>query len=199
MKKGWEEKKLGEISIINYGYTEKASFNEIGPKFLRITDIQDNYVDWAKVPFCRIEKTEISKYLLCDGDIVFARTGATTGKSYLLNNPPLAVFASYLIRLKIVDSTKLLPEYIFLCFQTKAYWDIIKNGVSGSAQGGFNASKLADISIPIPPLQEQQRIVNKLDALSAETKKLEVIYEQKLVDLDELKQSILEKAFKGEL
>lgn len=196
---GWENKKLGEISKINYGYTEKASFEEIGPKFLRITDIQDNNVDWNTVPFCKLEKTELSKYQLSEGDIVFARTGATTGKSFLVKNPPVAVFASYLIRLKIIELKKLLPNFLFLYFQTKTYWDNIKIGLSGSAQGGFNASKLADMPIPIPSIHEQKCIVSKLDILSTETKKLESIYNQKLNDLEELKKSILQKAFNGEL
>lgn len=196
---GWENKKLGEISKINYGYTEKASFEEIGPKFLRITDIQDNNVDWNTVPFCILEKTELSKYQLSEGDIVFARTGATTGKSFLVKNPPVSVFASYLIRLKIIEYKKLLPNFLYLYFQTKTYWDNIKIGLSGSAQGGFNASKLADMPIPIPSIHEQKCIVSKLDVLSIETKKLEAIYNQKLTDLEELKKSILQKAFNGEL
>src|SRR3990167_2145919 len=159
----WKVKKLGEISKINYGYTEKASFKKIGPKFLRITDIQDNCVDWGTVPFCKIGKDELSKYLLSEGDIVFARTGATTGKSFLLTNPPLAVFASYLIKLRILNLEILAPEFLFLFFQTKTYWDKIETGLSGSAQGGFNATKLAEISVPLPPLPEQQRIVAILD------------------------------------
>jgi type I restriction enzyme S subunit len=60
-------------------------------------------------------------------------------------------------------------------------------------------SKLAEVKIPLPPLPEQLSIVAKLDALSAETKKIEAIYRQKLADLDELKKSVLKKAFDGEL
>ena len=162
-KKDWDLKKLGEVSKINYGYTEKASFEEIGPKFLRITDIQDNNVAWDTVPFCKIEKKELSKYKLSEGDIVFARTGATTGKSFLVKNPPLAVFASYLIRLQVLDPEKLLPDFLCLYFQTEIYWNNIKSGLSGSAQGGFNASKLADILIPIPSIHEQKYIVDILN------------------------------------
>ena len=195
---GWEEKKLGKIGKAIYGYTEKASFNKIGPKFLRITDIQDGRVNWGTVPFCKINKTDLEKYILTDGDIVFARTGATTGKSFLVRNPPQSVFASYLIKVHITNK-ELIPEYLFLFFQTKIYWDVINAGVSGSAQGGFNATKLSELSTPIPPLPEQKHIVAKLDSLSAETKKLEAIYQQKISDLEELKKSILQKAFNGEL
>ncbi|MBX3350100.1 MAG: restriction endonuclease subunit S [Nitrospira sp.] len=162
MKEGWETKTLGEVSAINYGYTENASNESIGPRFLRITDIQDDRVDWGSVPYCRIEALELPKYRLTNGDIVFARTGATTGKSFLVKDPPEAVFASYLIRLRLLDK-KLLPEFVSLFFQTSGYWKSIKEGSAGSAQGGFNATKLGALSIPIPSLSEQHRLVGILD------------------------------------
>lgn len=162
MKKAWDSKQLGEVSVINYGYTESASFEPIGPRFLRITDIQNDRVDWESVPYCNIVSMNIPKYRLATGDIVFARTGATTGKSFLVNNPPEAVFASYLIRLRLIDK-KLLPEFLTLFFQTTGYWQSIKEGSTGSAQGGFNATKLAGLSIPVPPIREQKRIVAILD------------------------------------
>ena len=162
MKKGWETKDLAAVSAINYGYTESASSEPVGPRFLRITDIQDDQVDWDNVPYCKIEKADLPKYRLASGDIVFARTGATTGKSFLVNEPPEAVFASYLIRLRLLDK-KLLPEFVLLFFQTAGYWQSIKDGSSGSAQGGFNATKLGALTIPVPPLAEQQRIVSLLD------------------------------------
>lgn len=80
----------------------------------------------------------------------------------MVENPPKSVFASYLIKVHI--STKdLLPNYLFLFFQTKTYWDKINAGVSGSAQGGFNATKLSELEIPFPPTKEQQQIVSILD------------------------------------
>jgi type I restriction enzyme S subunit len=197
---GWEIKTLGEVSKINYGYTEKASFDEVGPKFLRITDIQDNGVDWGTVPYCKCSDKDLPKYKLETGDIVFARTGATTGKSYLINNPPNAVFASYLIRLRMNSINEFIPEFISYFFQTKTYWDKINAGISGSAQGGFNATKLGELEFHFPKSKEaQQIIVRQLDALRAETQKLEAVYQQKIADLEELKKSILQKAFAGEL
>lgn len=201
-KKGddWEIKTLGEVSKINYGYTEKASFDEVGPKFLRITDIQENGVDWDTVPYCKCSDKDLPKYKLEKGDIVFARTGATTGKSYLIDNPPISVFASYLIRLRMNSINEFIPEFIYYFFQTKTYWDKINAGISGSAQGGFNATKLGELEFHFPKSKtEQQTIVRQLDALRAETQKLEAVYQQKIADLEELKKSILQKAFAGEL
>ena len=162
MKVGWEYRKLGDVSAINYGYTESASSEPIGPRFLRITDIQNDQVNWDAVPYCKIDSSELPKFRLASGDIVFARTGATTGKSFLVSESPDAVFASYLIRLRLLDKN-LLPEFVSLFFQTAGYWKSIQDGVAGSAQGGFNASKLAALKIPIPPLADQQRIVTVLD------------------------------------
>jgi restriction endonuclease S subunit len=162
MKAAWEVKELRAVSAINYGYTESASSEPVGPRFLRITDIQDDHVEWGRVPYCKIESADVAKYRLASGDIVFARTGATTGKSFLVNNPPDAVFASYLIRLRLLDKN-LVPEFVSLFFQTAGYWKSIREGSAGSAQGGFNATKLGALCIPIPPLTEQQRIVGILD------------------------------------
>lgn len=163
MNREWCEARLGDISDINYGFTAKASFEVPGPKFLRITDIQNGRVDWNTVPSCPITDTEYQKHKLDQNDIVFARTGATTGKSYLIQNiPPTSVAASYLIRLRLHDQN-VLPEFVSLFFQTPDYWDMVNAGTTGSAQGGFNASKLGDLILPKPPIEEQKRIVAILD------------------------------------
>jgi len=197
---GWEEKKLKEISKINYGYTEKAKFENIGPKFLRITDIQNNSVNWETVPYCKCIDEDLPKYKLEKGDIIFARTGATTGKSYLIQNPPNSVFASYLIRLELIEKDKFDAKFIMYFFNTKQYWGKISSGISGSAQGGFNATKLGNLSFVFPKsLETQKQIVAQLDRLQAERKKLEAIYQQKLDNLEEMEKSVLQKAFNGEL
>lgn len=196
---GWVEKRLGDLSCINYGYTESASSERVGPQFLRITDIQDDGVDWSTVPYCRIEKSDLPRYKLADGDIVFARTGATTGKSYLVSSPPDAVFASYLIRVQLTRK-ELSPQFLNLFLQTQSYWDTIHAGVSGSAQGGFNATKLGELGLSFPSSpKEQQEVVSHLDALSAETRSLAGIYERKLAALGALKKSLLHQAFAGGL
>ena len=154
---------LKEISTISYGYTESAFREIIGPKFLRITDIQDGSVDWDSVPYCRIDDAMYGRQKLNDGDIVFARTG-TVGKSFLVRNPPEAVCASYLIRVQ-ADCLKVFPEYLYLNFQTRSYWRQINAGKSGSVQGGFNASKLGKLGISLPPLEKQIEIVDAMAAL----------------------------------
>src|ERR1700733_5054302 len=106
----WQKVELGGISDdIAYGYTESATDKPIGPKFLRITDIVGG-IDWDTVPYCKIDEKNINKYKLEKGDIVIARTGATTGTTATINENREAVFASYLIRFKI-DKEKANPFY----------------------------------------------------------------------------------------
>jgi len=108
LPKGWRRVAVKDMAVsIQYGHTASAIERMDGPRFLRITDIQDGRVDWSTVPSCDIPKADIPKYRLSSGDLVFARTGATTGKSYLIDDCPEAVFASYLIRVRVsadVDS-----------------------------------------------------------------------------------------------
>src|SRR5262245_42936165 len=98
---GWIECRLADAcSTIDYGFTASAVDNKVGPRFLRITDIVSGYIDWENVPYVAADAETIAKYRLFDGDIVLARTGASTGASSYIKNPPAAVFASYLVRLK---------------------------------------------------------------------------------------------------
>ncbi len=162
MKTGWSETTLGNFAEIRYGYTAKANSEPVGPRFLRITDIQNGTVSWDQVPYCSVSAKDYAKHSLHEGDIVFARTGATTGKSFLIREAPDAVCASYLIKVRS-DGEQATPEYLSIFFQSAEYWREIALGTEGAAQGGFNASKLAALKVPLPPLDEQRRIVAVLD------------------------------------
>jgi len=196
---GWVTQRINSIADISYGYTQSAAQEPVGPRFLRITDIQDGRVEWSTVPFCKISEQDYEKYQLKDGDIVFARTGATTGKSYLVVNPPQAVCASYLIRLR-TSAEHVTPALLSYFFQTGEYWRTIRAGMVGSAQGGFNATKLGELEIRYPRLlAEQNTMVDRLDRIANECRNIEVSYDRKRASFAELKQSILQKAFSGEL
>jgi type I restriction enzyme S subunit len=158
---------LSELaSLIDYGVTASATKDDNGRKFLRITDIQDGAVDWASVPFCDAVSATIVRSRLAVGDIVFARTGATTGKSFLIRDcPENAVFASYLIRVRA--GQKIDPGYLAHFFDSPGYWRQIAAKSAGAAQPGVNASKLGELIIPFPPLPEQKRIAAILDHAGA--------------------------------
>lgn len=158
---------LGSISSkIDYGLTASAVEREGEPRFLRITDLQNDSVNWTTVPSCECSPKDIDQYKLENGDIVFARTGATTGKSYLINNLEIdAVFASYLIRVRPNSDTDAL--YLSYFFKSSKYWHQITSMANGAAQPGVNSSKLKELEVPMPPLPEQQRIAAILDKADA--------------------------------
>jgi type I restriction enzyme S subunit len=183
---GWKSIPLGDFAeSVDYGVTASATEQPVGPKFLRITDIQNGVVNWENVPWCECDTRSASDARLNAGDIVFARTGATTGKSFLIRECPTdAVFASYLIRVRVGDAAE--PRFISHFFQTPEYWAQIMRSARGAAQPGVNATTLKSLKIPLPPLPEQRRIaeiLDKADALRAKRRAA-------LAQLDTLTQSI---------
>ena len=129
------------------------------------------------------------------GDIVFARTGATTGKSYLIDVEVDAVFASYLIRIK-PDPKKLDSEFLYYFFQSAYYWDEIADGISGSAQGGFNASKLQAMGVSFPTdLKIQGEIVKRIREFEVELNLRMGKLLEEANNAKSLRQSILSNAF----
>jgi len=163
---GWNKYSLGDICVdISYGYTESASFDEVGPKFLRITDIQDYFIKWGEVPYCPITDDEHKKYKLDKGDIVIARTGATTGVTAIFKEDNIdAVYASYLIRYKI-NKEIANPFYVGYVLKSSLWDNHVNSIIGGSAQPGANAKQFASFKFNLPPLSEQSRIVSILSSL----------------------------------
>lgn len=182
---------LAEVSdLIDYGVTASANPEPVGPKFLRITDIQDGDVDWGAVPYCDADERKLRSSRLRPGDIVFARTGATTGKSYLIREcPDNAVFASYLIRVR--PSPRIDPRFLAHFFNSAGYWEQISLKAAGAAQPGVNASKLEELILPLPPIDEQRRIAAILDQADA----LRAKRRAALAQLDEMARAIFVEMF----
>ncbi|MCM3006714.1 restriction endonuclease subunit S [Priestia koreensis] len=196
--KNWKWVRLKDIlEHLQYGYTASSTMNEEGPHYLRITDIQDNQVEWSNVPFCKITEKDLLKYKLYDGDIVVARTGATTGKSFLIFDPPESVFASYLIRLK--PSKIIEPKYLWNYMISSSYWDQITVVKKGTAQPGANAQILGDLKVPLAPIDEQQRIIIKLERLFNKVDQARQLIKEVKESFEIRKKMILEKATKGQL
>jgi type I restriction enzyme S subunit len=161
----WEETTLADVSAdVAYGYTESASDEKVGPRFLRITDIQNGVVDWHTVPYCPISESDHQKYRLHSGDIVVARTGNSTGENYLYRGIEDAVYASYLIRFRVNQRTA-DPAFVWYNMRTQRWQDFINSSKTGSAQAGANAKVLGLFPLPLPPLAEQKAIAAVLGAL----------------------------------
>ena len=161
LPKGWCWTKVGEISkSILYGVSESAK-SKGEYKLLRITDIQNNAVDWNTVPYTDYDEHRANAYRISDGDILFARTGATVGKSYLVKGlQDKAIYASYLIRVQTFN--EILPEYVKFFFESGFYWEQIQKDSVGIGQPNVNGTTLSQLALPIPPINEQHRIVNEL-------------------------------------
>ena len=160
----WKWVRWGEISnSIQYGYN--ASAKDIGRiKMVRISDIHNNKVSWETVPYCDIKDEEIPQYLLQDNDILFARTGGTVGKSFLVKSvPEKSIYAGYLIRTRY--SSRLIPEYLKFFMESELYWSQLRGGTIATAQPNCNGQTLSKMILPLPPLKEQKRIVAKIEEL----------------------------------
>lgn len=160
----WRWVRWGDLSqSIQYGYNAPAQ--EKGRiKMVRISDIQDGKVLWDTVPYCGIKEDDIPTYLLGANDILFARTGGTVGKSYLVKEvPEEAIYAGYLIRTQY--SSLLCPEYMKYFMESQLYWDQLRNGTIATAQPNCNGKTLSKMILPLPPLGEQKRIVAKLEEI----------------------------------
>ena len=200
--KGWEWERWGNIALsIQYGYNAPAL--ERGDiKMVRISDIHDNVVQWENVPFCNIEAYDIDTYLLKKNDILFARTGGTVGKSFLVQSvPEPAIYAGYLIRTRY--SKELCPQYLKSFMESRLYWEQLKSGTIATAQPNCNGKTLGRMLLPIPPKAEQSRLVQKLANLTPIFQR----YAKAQQDLDnlnesiddKLKKSILQEAIQGRL
>ena len=143
-----------------YGVSESAKTSG-KYRLLRITDIQNNSVQWDSVPYTDFDENKAKSYLLRDSDILFARTGATVGKSYLVQGlTEEAIYASYLIRVQTYDAV--LPQYLKFYFESGYYWEQIEQGSVGVGQPNVNGTILGNLHVPIPPIHEQFRIVTEL-------------------------------------
>lgn len=197
---GWE--RWGNIAqTIQYGYNAPALEHGV-IKMVRISDIQENCVLWDNVPYCLIDENDIDTYLLKVNDILFARTGGTVGKSFLVEEvPEKAIYAGYLIRTRY--SSLLNPRYMKSFMESQLYWEQLKNGTIATAQPNCNGKTLAKMLLPIPPTKEQERIVEKLTQLSSFLDnyglcqdRLNVLNEE---IKEQLKKSILQEAIQGKL
>lgn len=193
----WKEVKLGAICLKpEYGWTTAAALTGT-IRYLRTTDISKNQFDWATVPFCENLPTDISQFLLKEGDILITRTGSI-GESYFIEDtPPFeVVFASYLIRLRPV---LVHPKYVYYYTLSPYYQEAIKEIASGSAVQNINATTLSGISFPLAPFKEQAAIIKKLDAFFVFLSTRQELLRKTETAIHYLRQSALQKAITGEL
>ena len=155
--------KLKDYSVMQYGYTETATTEPVGPKFLRITDIAQNYIDWNGVPYCPISEGNHEKYVLSEGDVVVARTGATVGYAKMVGrNIPDSVFASFLVRIRPIDDE--YRYYFGLAITSAEFLNFVQTNAGGSAQPQANPPLLGEFELSIPNKQSLPEFNTKISS-----------------------------------
>ena len=186
----WEQKKLGEVSNnIMYGMNASAIPYDGENKYLRITDIDENSRTYLPNPLCSPDGEIEEKYKLKSGDIVFTRTGASVGKTYLYDiKEGNLLFAGFLIKFSITNAN---PYFIFLQTLLSPYSKWVKVMSMRSGQPGINAEEYKTFTIHLPCLEEQSKVVNFLSAIE---EKINLVSEQ--IEKTEIwKKGLLQKMF----
>ena len=197
-KKGWVEKRLGEVceGKLSYGTSSSSKGYDARVRYIRITDIDDN--GRLLNDFVSPKEYE-AKHVLEDGDLVFARTGATVGKSYMYSpSDGACVYAGYLIRAR-VDQSIIRPKYLFYFTKTSRYKLFIQLSQAAAAQPNVNAEKYGNMLVPIPPVHEQDEIVSCIGKTQGLILQLQQNYSQQIADCAEMRQAILREAFEGKI
>lgn len=160
---GWEEKEIGEVADdVSYGYTASADPNVEGPKFLRITDIVRGQISWPDVPQCPITEHKTARFALSKGDVVVARTGATTGWARRIGRiRQPAVFASYLVRFRF--GRLLNPVLAAIFMESDSYKGMVWAGIGGAAQPNASAQLLAKPKLLVPTADLQASFASEIE------------------------------------
>ena len=197
LPKGWEWIRMREVAQnIHYGYTASAKTDNTGVKFVRITDIQNNMVNWETVPYCDIDDKKLESCKLENNDILIARTGGTIGKSFIVENVEYsAVFASYLIR--VIPLKSINPRYLKLFLETPLYWRQLISKSQGTGQPNVNSVSLSELVMPLPSINEQERIIDRVEKLMKVCDELELRIEKSKKYSGKLMESILKNSFKA--
>lgn len=194
--KGWEEKKLGEVAELIDSMHQTPSYIKDGFPMVRVTDIKTGFLNLSKTKkvdeetFKEFSKKHIPKI----GDIVFSRVGSYGVSSIVNSNESFCLGQNTVFIIPKINS-----NYFYFFINSVSAKKQIDKLVAGTTQPTISLKSIKEIRIPFPATNEQKVIVKKLDALFGQTKKLEAVYKQKLADLEELKKSVLNKAFTGKL
>lgn len=195
----WFWCRLEDICLkIHYGFNASAKPEKKDVRLLRITDIQNNKVDWESVPGCNYSKSDLENYLLNENDILIARTGGTIGKTFLVKNVAVrSLFASYLIR--AIPCKSISPEFLKLFFESPVYWKQLYDAAWGAGQPNVNGTSLSNLVVPLPPFAEQIRIVKRVEQLMQLCDALQNSIEQSKLENEKLLQGALRDALRTEI
>lgn len=197
----WETRRLKFClkEPMMYGANESGiEDNPDWPRFVRITDI-DEQGNLRDETFRSLEPEVARPYLLRAGDVLFARSGATVGKSFCYQESwGESCFAGYLVRARC-DARVLNHHYLYHFALTSPYWDQVKAQMIQATIQNFSGDKYENLTIPIPPLGEQQAIVEALNAELSETRELETVLKESIGLLTERRTALITAAVTGQI
>lgn len=195
----WEQRKLGELAAtFGYGLNAAAKSFDGRHKYIRITDIDESTRRFlcSSLTSPDIDFEEAAPYRLAEGDVLFARTGASVGKSYrYVRTDGEVYFAGFLIRFRFKD--KEAAEFVFQNSLTAKFQNFIKTSSQRSGQPGINAQQFSGYQIAVPNSEERERIGSFFSRLDTAI----TLHQRKLETLKKLKRTLLQKMFpkKGQL
>ena len=191
---GWEVGRFGDLSCKpQYGYTASASADPVGPKFLRITDInKKNWINWETVPYCDIGHDDIKKYLLVEGDILIARM-ADPGHGVMIEESRNAVFASYLIRFRPLQ--RYYGRYLQYWLRSRSYWSLVRARSTGTTRVSLNAKILSDFLLVMP----SSEILEPFSRLTDDLRSRVVTNTLEEQSLGAMRDALLPKLISGEV
>ena len=206
LKEGWEEKTLVEITTkIGSGATPKGgseSYKTEGVSLVRSMNVHDFEFRKKNLAFIDDQQAkELNNVTLQENDVLLNITGASVARCCVIPKEFLPARVNQHVSIIRAKKEIIDPNFLNLLLTSKFYKDqLLFTGEQGATRQAITKAQLEVFSIAFPKsLKEQKSLMNKLDSISTETKKLEAVYQQKINDLDELKKSILQKAFSGEL
>ncbi len=181
---GWEVGTIANLVDTQYGFTDIANPNKGTAKFIRITDVVGKYINWDDVPYCNIIVKDLYKYAVDFGDILISRTGANVGYGKMIGkHTPLAVFASFLVRLK--PKKKEFISYLYCLIISEVYKDFIITNSEGSAQPQANANILTKMNCLIPSIEVYAKFNDEILPV-IDFKEILDLQNQKLLQLQSL-------------
>lgn len=200
---GWVWARVGEISeMMQYGTSEKADEEASGIPVLRMGNIQDGKLDFANLKYFPTKWPDLKEYILQDGDVLFNRTNSAelVGKTAVYKSShPKAVFASYLIRVR-VNREFFEPDilsWFINSFEGRKYISSVVSQQVG--QANVNGTKLFMMPVPFLTLLEQRKIISEIERRFSIAEEVEKVIDHSLKQAERLRQSILQRAFAGQL
>ncbi|MBD3328862.1 restriction endonuclease subunit S [Candidatus Peregrinibacteria bacterium] len=194
----WEEKKLGEVYDVRDGTHDSPKYQDKGYPLITSKNLKDGVVSFNKIKYIsENDYINVNKRSKVDiGDVLFAMIGTIGNPVVIVDDPTYAIKNVALFK---VDNEKQSSWFLKYYLESNTVIKKMEQESKGTTQKFVGLGYLRNFKLLFPSLSKQKHIVNQLDKLSSEAKHLESIYQQRIAELDELKESILKKAFEGEL